>query len=195
MDGAKQQGEAVAADVRRFTLDGEPVELGEFLRDNSFNEKELAEIAALKEGEVRRFGGGAGATFFLRCEPKKTNRWWFCCEAEYQEEGSHLIAAETEEEARELLRRSWGPGDFAETEIGVGPADDLDVIETWLRSDDAPPHQVFHLARHPHQPLCGVDEKGLSTIDLDSAPTILAGTSRSACARCVAILVGERRAA
>jgi hypothetical protein len=56
-------------DERAFTLDGEPVELEEFIDVNreSFDGKEIAAIRTMKPGDSVMFGGGAWAEFLLEC--------------------------------------------------------------------------------------------------------------------------------
>ncbi len=55
---------------RRFTLDGEPVDLQELLDANrdGLDPDELDAIGALRPGESITFGGGAWATFVVACE-------------------------------------------------------------------------------------------------------------------------------
>jgi hypothetical protein len=57
-------------ETKRFTLDGEPVDLAEFLSDNreTFTVAEAEAIAAMAPGAQMLLGGGAGADFLLRCE-------------------------------------------------------------------------------------------------------------------------------
>jgi len=52
----------------RYTLDGDPVDLDEFLADNAetFTGDEVAAARALRAGEQIVYGGGAWATFVLR---------------------------------------------------------------------------------------------------------------------------------
>lgn len=73
----------------------------------------------------------------------KKNTWWFVAELELQDEGSQLVAAPTANEAEAIVRKSWGIArdESERTELVVAPADDLDVIEMWLRSDDEPQPQ------------------------------------------------------
>lgn len=56
--------------IRRFTLDGEPVELAAFLSRNveTLYPEDVAEIRAMIPGDEIRFGGGAWGLFVLRCE-------------------------------------------------------------------------------------------------------------------------------
>lgn len=69
----------------------------------------------------------------------KSNRWWFVHEAEYPEEGSQLVAAESRDEAERKVREGWGPIDdplLSKCEVNVQPVDDLEVLEKYLRSED-----------------------------------------------------------
>lgn len=52
---------------KRFSLDGEAVELAEFLADNAegIGSDEIAQIHALRVNDTMHFGGGAGARFAL----------------------------------------------------------------------------------------------------------------------------------
>lgn len=52
----------------RYTLDGEPINLGEFYAANDLDAEEVNAIGALKPGEEHLFGGGAAPLFVLRCE-------------------------------------------------------------------------------------------------------------------------------
>ncbi len=53
--------------VPAFTLDGEPVNITQFLADNAHDEYVNADdIRALKVGERIVYGGGAAATFILQ---------------------------------------------------------------------------------------------------------------------------------
>ena len=58
--------------VPSYTLDGEPVDIEEFISDNTaedvagITELEVASIRALQPGEQIIFGGGAAAEFVLR---------------------------------------------------------------------------------------------------------------------------------
>lgn len=56
---------------KRFSLDGERVDVAEFIADNAedFGPEEIAAIAALAVGESLTFGGGAFGAFVLRREP------------------------------------------------------------------------------------------------------------------------------
>lgn len=56
----------------RYTLDGEPVDLEDFLRDNAdtFEPEELAALRAMQPGEHATFGGGACPRVTLRCLPE-----------------------------------------------------------------------------------------------------------------------------
>lgn len=60
----------MTTEPKRWTLDGEPIDLGEFLRDNAetFTVREAERIAAMQPGEQMEVGGGAGASFMLACE-------------------------------------------------------------------------------------------------------------------------------
>jgi hypothetical protein len=55
-------------DARKFTLDGEPVEIAAFIEDNCFAMPDIEQINGLKAGEIIRYGGGAFAEFILRRE-------------------------------------------------------------------------------------------------------------------------------
>ena len=50
-----------------YILDGEPVEIEEFIRDNAdgFTDADVAAIRALGVGETIEYGGGASASFTL----------------------------------------------------------------------------------------------------------------------------------
>lgn len=61
-------GKAIPYPSGAFSLDGEPINLGEFLCDNDLEEEQVAAIANLQPGESMNFGGGAAATFVLRRE-------------------------------------------------------------------------------------------------------------------------------
>ena len=51
---------------RRFTLDGEPVEIMDFCDANGFTGSAMEQVRSLATGEEIRYGGGAGAEFILR---------------------------------------------------------------------------------------------------------------------------------
>lgn len=68
MGESKREEVGSGSDSRRFTLDGEPLVLAEFLKDNDFSEETIAAAQALKEGESMNFGGGAFGLFVLRRE-------------------------------------------------------------------------------------------------------------------------------
>jgi hypothetical protein len=66
---AKTEVSAVPPHERRFTLDGKPVVLGEFLADNeAFEADDLEAIDALGVGESISFGGGAAPRFVFKRE-------------------------------------------------------------------------------------------------------------------------------
>lgn len=57
----------------RYTLDGEPVDLDDLIRDNQdpdfgFEATDIAQLRALQPGQELRFGGGAAAEFTVRRE-------------------------------------------------------------------------------------------------------------------------------
>lgn len=52
----------------RYTLDGAPVDIVEFILDNGFDDETTGQVMALKVGESMTFGGGAWATFVLKRE-------------------------------------------------------------------------------------------------------------------------------
>lgn len=56
----------MAKKTKRFTLDGETVEIVSFISDNDFTKKEIKEIASMKVGDEIIYGGGAAAEFILR---------------------------------------------------------------------------------------------------------------------------------
>lgn len=65
--------------TKRYTLDGEPVEVEDFIADNRghtvsnpFTDEDVAAIRALEPGQEIVYGGGAFAEFVLRCESKVT---------------------------------------------------------------------------------------------------------------------------
>ncbi len=62
--------QVVAARKRspKFTLDGKPVDLADFLEVNEFEADQVASILNLLPGETMNFGGGAAASFVLRRE-------------------------------------------------------------------------------------------------------------------------------
>lgn len=53
---------------RKYTLDGEPIELYWFFMENWdwLTSSNMQQIISLEPGEEATFGGGAGATFILR---------------------------------------------------------------------------------------------------------------------------------
>lgn len=53
---------------KQFTLDDQPIDIGEFLVDNEedFTPEDIARISALQVGEEIVYGGGAFATFTLK---------------------------------------------------------------------------------------------------------------------------------
>jgi hypothetical protein len=51
-----------------YYLDGEQIEVDEFISDNEFDAEEIAEIRSLSPGKSIRFGGGAAALFVLTAE-------------------------------------------------------------------------------------------------------------------------------
>jgi len=63
-----QSAEPSPASPAKYTLDGEPVDLEAFLRDNAetFTCVDIGAARALQVGEEVAFGGGAWATFVLR---------------------------------------------------------------------------------------------------------------------------------
>lgn len=57
------------ADARTFTLDGQPLDLADFLAVNAESDDvDPAAIDALAVGETITYGGGAAATFILKRE-------------------------------------------------------------------------------------------------------------------------------
>jgi len=58
----------MATKTKRFTLDGDTVEIVEFISVNDLTKKEIREIAKLRVGGEIVYGGGAGAEFVLRRE-------------------------------------------------------------------------------------------------------------------------------
>jgi len=52
----------------RFTLDGAPVDVTQFIADNELDAEQIVAIHNLQPGETMNFGGGASATFVLRRE-------------------------------------------------------------------------------------------------------------------------------
>ena len=59
---------ASTASAARYTLDGEPVDLDDFIADNdeTFTEGDIAAVRALKVGGAITYGGGAQAVSALR---------------------------------------------------------------------------------------------------------------------------------
>lgn len=49
-----------------YTLDGEPVDVDDFLYVNGYGIKDADHIAAMNIGDEVTYGGGAAATFVLR---------------------------------------------------------------------------------------------------------------------------------
>jgi hypothetical protein len=60
----------MATETKRYTLDGEAIDLAEFLAENRdwFTVNEAEHLAAMVPGQLEVVGGGAGAEFLLRCE-------------------------------------------------------------------------------------------------------------------------------
>jgi uncharacterized protein (UPF0335 family) len=56
----------MAKKTKRFTLDGETIDIVEFIADNGFDRKEIRKIAKLKVGDELLYGGGAAAEFILK---------------------------------------------------------------------------------------------------------------------------------
>lgn len=50
---------------KKFTLDGRPLKIEEFIRDNDFPKSEVQKIRKMKIGEKIIYGGGAAAEFIL----------------------------------------------------------------------------------------------------------------------------------
>lgn len=53
---------------KRFTLDGETVELSEFYVNNDFDPETVNRIGRMEAGDSITVGGGAGAAFTLKRE-------------------------------------------------------------------------------------------------------------------------------
>ena len=51
-----------------YTLNGDPIDLGDFYAVNDLGADEVNAIGALKAGEEYLFGGGAAQVFVLRSE-------------------------------------------------------------------------------------------------------------------------------
>lgn len=49
-----------------FTLDGEPLDLADFVVVNDLEPEQVNAIGAMEPGDEMTFGGGAGALFVLR---------------------------------------------------------------------------------------------------------------------------------
>lgn len=62
--------------MKTYTLDGEPINIEDFIRDNTapdvepLPDEEIAAILALKPGEELILGGGAAAEFVIACKPE-----------------------------------------------------------------------------------------------------------------------------
>ncbi len=69
-EGAALIGQLVAARKRspKFTLDGEPLDLADFIEVNELESEQVAALLNLQPGETMNFGGGAAASFVLRRE-------------------------------------------------------------------------------------------------------------------------------
>lgn len=53
---------------KRYFLDGEIVNLPEFIAVNDFDDETVKNIRAMKSGEQMTFGGGAAPIFLLTCD-------------------------------------------------------------------------------------------------------------------------------
>lgn len=53
--------------MKTYTLDGDPIDLPEFLSDNCFGSEMLTAILALEPGDALVIGGGASPEFVLAC--------------------------------------------------------------------------------------------------------------------------------
>lgn len=107
---------------RRFTLDGAPVDINEFIEDNGFAMPDVERIAGLSVGEEVWYGGGAAPMCILRREADssdmltETQRRFVELD---RRKAEYKLYLEELKAATEALVAEMGVGKFFQDEAGI----------------------------------------------------------------------------